>query len=365
MANEREQPASIRIHVHLRGADVALMDSMGPAEIWYFVPHTDLPPVDELPTWCKRVTPLSAVLRIFRTRARTIEIPEPLWARFLPVGMTLMVATRIARLVTGRPARTVFYALENNLPERALFGDGRTPALLRRAFVRVLGLLVSFLVDRVAFGSPSARRAYGHITTLRVNEVLEITELPARPHSGSVPENSRARSRALFVGGLERRKGVNELLPAWELVERALPSARITIIGTGPLEPEVSRWVAEDPDRREFLGQVSHSELSSHYASADVLVAPSVRDGRWREQIGLQLRESLSEGLTIVASDETGLADWLSQHGHRVVPVDDLAEALAPAIVEALARPLPRSMVMRSLPMEDGRVLADRWLHRA
>jgi hypothetical protein len=45
--------------------------------------------------------------------------------------------------------------------------------------------------------------------------------------------------------------------------------------------------------------------------------------------------------------------------------VDDLAEALAPAIVEALARPLPRSMVMRSLPMEDGRVLADRWLHRA
>jgi glycosyltransferase involved in cell wall biosynthesis len=363
-ANQREPADSIRIHVHLRGADVALMDSMGSAEIWYFLPHADLPPADELPTWCKRVTPLSAVLRIFRTRARTIEIPEPLWARFLPVGMTLMVATRIARRLTGRPARTVFYALENNAPERALFGDGRTPSLLRQTFVKVLGSLISLLVDRVAFGSPSARRAYDQITTLRLKDVLELTELPARAEAGLSPEASHTRSHALFVGGMERRKGIRELLPAWDLVERSLPSATITIIGSGPLEPEVSRWVSMAPERREFLGQVSHSELSSYYRSADVLVAPSVRDGRWREQIGLQIRESLSEGLTVVASDESGLADWLSEHGHRVVPANVLAESLGPAIIDALAHPLPRSTVIQSLPDEDGRVMADKWLHR-
>lgn len=362
--NQREQPDSIRIHVHLRGADIALMDSMGAAEIWYFVPHTDLPPANELPTWCKRVTPLSAILRIFRTRARTIEIPEPLWARFLPVGITLMVATRIARRLTGRPVRTVFYALENNAPERALFGDGRTPALLRHAFVNVLGSLISLLVDRVAFGSPSAHRAYEQIKTLRLKDVLELTELPVRASPEPSPDASRTRSHALFVGGLERRKGIRELLPAWDLVERSIPSARITIIGSGPLEPEVSRWVADAPERRKLLGQVSHSELSAHYRSANVLVAPSVRDGRWREQIGLQIRESLSEGLTVVASDETGLADWLSAHGHQVVPVNDLAESLAPAIVDALENPLPRATVMQSLPSQDGRVIADTWLHR-
>lgn len=362
--NQREQPDSIRIHVHLRGADIALMDSMGAAEIWYFVPHTDLPPANELPTWCKRVTPWSAILRILRTRARTIEIPEPLWARFLPVGITLMVATRVARRFTGRPARTVFYALENNAPERALFGDGRTPAVLRRAFVTVLGSLVSRLVDRVAFGSPSARRAYEQMTTLRIKDVLELTELPIRARTELPPDAPRTGTHALFVGGMERRKGIDQLLPAWELVERSLPSATITIIGSGPLEPEVSRWVAKAPERRKFLGQVSHSELSSSYQSADVLVAPSVRDGRWREQIGLQIRESLSEGLTVVASDETGLADWLSEHGHQVVPVNALAESLAPAIVDALENPLPRAAVMQSLPLEDGRVIADTWLHR-
>lgn len=362
--DQREQPDSIRIHVHLRGADIALMDSMGAAEIWYFVPHTDLPPAEELPIWCKRVTPVSAILRIFRTRARTIEIPEPLWARFLPVGITLMVATRVARRFTGRPGRTVFYALENNAPERALFGDGRTPALLRRAFVKVLGSLVSLLVDRVAFGSPSAHRAYEQITTLHVKDVLELTELPVRARAELSLDAPRTRTRALFVGGMERRKGISELLRAWDAVERALPSATITLIGSGPLEPEVSRWVADAPERRKLLGQVSHSDLSSYYQSADVLVAPSVRDGRWREQIGLQLRESLSEGLTVVASDETGLADWLSAHGHRVVPAHALTESLAPAIIDALAHPLPRTTVVQSLPAVDGRVLADKWLHR-
>jgi len=371
-APTRDHSRSIRIHVHLRGADVALMPSMGPAEIWYFIAHSDLPPEDELPSWCIRVTPLSAVRRIFATQANTIEIPEPLWARFLPTGLTLMLAARFARVATGTPKRTVFYALENNEPEQALFGDARLPAVLRKIFVRLLGWLESALVDRVAFGSPSARKAYENMRSFRAKESLVLTELPARPdniglaeepatHDGS--ESRSTRGRALFVGGLEYRKGVQPLLDAWERVERVLPEATITVVGSGPLEDTVTRWAALRPIHRTHLGQVPHSDLAEHYASADVLVAPSVRDGRWREQIGLQLRESLSHGLTLVATDETGLADWLGQNGHQVVPAAEVHSSLAPAIVAAMTSPIPRNIVKRSLPRVDGRVAADAWLH--
>lgn len=363
-APNRDHSKSVRIHVHLRGADVALMPSMGPAEIWYFIAHSDLPPENELPTWCVRVTPLSAVRRIFATRAHTIEIPEPLWARFLPTGLTLMVAARIARLTSGRPVRTVFYALENNEPDRALFGDSPVPAPLRRTFVRILGLVESFLVDRVAFGTPAAQRSYESMGTLQIKESLVITELPARPTSAQDDQpGNHNNGQALFVGGLERRKGVRPLMQAWADVERIRPDARITIIGSGPLADEVARWVDAKPSTRRYLGQVPHAELADHYRSADVLIAPSVRDGRWREQVGLQLRESLRQGLTLVVTNETGLADWLAQNGHHVLSLENLTDSLPKAILSALANPIPRETVRSSLPREDGRVAADKWLH--
>lgn len=358
-----DRSRSIRIHVHLRGADLALMERMGPAEIWYFLPHPDLPHPSALPPWCIRVNVFSAVRRIFTTQARTIEIPEPLWARFLPTALILMVSARAARRLTERPRRTVFYALENNTPAGALFGNSRVPNFAKRAFIWLLGLIVTPLVDRVAFGSTGARRAYDQMARLRIRNTRVLTELPARPPVAKEDQPRRAASNALFVGGLEYRKGILILLDAWNAVEAADPLATITIIGSGPLQSEVEDWVRLSPQRRKFLGQLPHGELASFYETSDVLIAPSIRDGRWREQIGLQLREALTNGLTVVASDETGLADWLREHGHTIVPAAQLKDTLATHVLSALNEVLPRSSVLESLPTIDGRVEADSWLH--
>lgn len=363
-APHRDRSRSIRIHVHLRGADLALSEQMGPAEVWYFIRHTDLPGQSTLPAWCIHVNVFSAIWRIFTTRARSIEIPEPLWARFLPTALILMVSARVARLVTGRPARTVFYALENNMPADALFGNAPVPRIVKESFIWLLGAIVTPLVDRVAFGSDGARRAYEHMGRLRLPNTRVFTELPARTLSSDEEETPRVHDQdALFVGGLEYRKGISILLDAWTKVEAELPMATITIIGSGPLRPDVEDWVRRRPERRRYLGQVPHEELASFYEAADVLIAPSVRDGRWREQIGLQLREALAAGVTIVASDETGLADWLREHGHTVVPTADLGESLGTRVVTTMGQLLPRAAVRESLPTVDGRSAADSWLH--
>jgi len=359
-----DRSRSIRIHVHLRGADLALMERMGPAEIWYFVPHTDLPHASALPPWCVRVNVFTAVRRIFTTQARTIEIPEPLWARFLPTALTLMVSARLARRLRQRPSRTVFYSLENNTPAGALFGTSRVPAVAKRTFIWMLGTMVTPLVDRVAFGSSGAARAYDEMKRLRIKSSRVITALPARRTLPAEAETPRSTGvTALFVGGLEYRKGISILLDVWDEVEAAAPDVTITIIGSGPLQSRVEDWVRLAPERRRFLGQLPHGELASFYEGSDVLIAPSVRDGRWREQIGLQLREALANGLTIVASDETGLADWLTEHGHTVVPAAELGDTLAARVVNTLNQVLPRPSVRESLPTIDGRVAADSWLH--
>jgi glycosyltransferase involved in cell wall biosynthesis len=96
---------------------------------------------------------------------------------------------------------------------------------------------------------------------------------------------------------------------------------------------------------------------------ASILVAPSLREGRWREQVGNPILEALATGTTVVTTTETGIADWLLDHGHHVIRPAHLRERLGPAIIDALQQPLPIDRVLASLPTEDGRALADAWLH--
>ncbi len=68
-------------------------------------------------------------------------------------------------------------------------------------------------------------------------------------------------------------------------------------------------------------------------------------------------------GLTVVTTTETGLAPWLRAHGHHVLTAPPSPDALAKALVDALAQPLPRAQVLASLPAVSARLEADRWLH--
>jgi glycosyltransferase involved in cell wall biosynthesis len=166
-----------------------------------------------------------------------------------------------------------------------------------------------------------------------------------------------------FVGEVGVRKGVPGLMKAWELVEREVPGVRIRLVGAGSLADEVAAWCASRPERREFLGQLSHAATMDVIASAAVLAAPSRRHGRWREQIGLPLTEALSYGLTIVTTDETGLADWLLARRHFVLPSSSDTGALAEALVRAVRAPLTRDEVRGALPSIGGRQRSQAYIH--
>ena len=95
-----------------------------------------------------------------------------------------------------------------------------------------------------------------------------------------------------------------------------------------------------------------------------MVIAPSVPAGRWREQLGLPIIEGLSVGATVVTTTETGLASWLEQQGHTVIPMPRIAELLARATAHALEHPLSVGDVIGTLPATDTRLEVDRWIHR-
>jgi glycosyltransferase involved in cell wall biosynthesis len=225
-------------------------------------------------------------------------------------------------------------------------------------------------VDRIAFATEGSRDLYRSLPFVGAIETCLIEELPsaaelsnARDHPEVPPTGVRG-PNAIFVGVLEPRKGIGELMRAWESVEIGLPDAVLRIIGPGPLHRSVADWTRLRPDQRIYEGQQSRDSVLAAIGSATVLVAPSMPSGRWREQVGLPIKEALAAGLTVVTTDQTGLAFWLKSHGHRVVPAELVARDLAPELIAALCTPLDAVVVRATLPAVDGRYRSDSWLHR-
>jgi len=356
------RPIHIKIFPELRAEHVDLSAHLHPCEVYYFEEKYDLGESVVPPQFFKKST-WGAVRGLIRSKAEILEVPEPLWVRVLPRTLVLVAMWRLGGLVTGRKRRVVTYALENNDLEHIIGGAHKAPAWLVAVVARLLGWVVTLAYDRIAYGSDGARELYAKLQFGERIEETTVLELP-QPTAASASAGGASPSGFVFLGRLEARKGVLQLMRAWEAVEANTSTVSLTIMGDGPLMPAVVDWASERPERRLVVGWVDHAHVLEFVARSTILVAPSVPEGRWREQIGLPIEEGLSQGLTIVTTDQTGLAAWLRETGHFVIPVGVVDSELAPTMVEALANPLDRTAVRNSLNSVGGRQLADTWLHR-
>jgi glycosyltransferase involved in cell wall biosynthesis len=133
-----------------------------------------------------------------------------------------------------------------------------------------------------------------------------------------VASSGRGPLRLLAVGRLVEKKGFEVLLDAVAGLEMPF---RLTLVGEGPLRSRLEHVAAirHMSDRVEFCGAVTHDQLASAYADADVVVVPSVQD-RHGDRDGLPnvVLEAMASGRPVLASriaaipsvvkhDETGV----------------------------------------------------------
>jgi glycosyltransferase involved in cell wall biosynthesis len=135
--------------------------------------------------------------------------------------------------------------------------------------------------------------------------------------------------QALYAGRLEREKGVAVLLEAWRRSGLADRGGELLLAGEGPL----STAVTAAPGAR-ATGPLEPAQLRNFYASADVLVLPSLRTAVFREPWGLVINEAMNQKTPVIATNATGAAaGGLVRDGQTgvVVPAgehDALADAL-------------------------------------
>ena len=135
----------------------------------------------------------------------------------------------------------------------------------------------------------------------------------------------------LFVGRLERRKGLAYLLNACADIKRSFPNFRLIVVGPGKILRLRYEKLVEDMSLTNnvvFTGFVSSAELPSYYRSADIFCAPATGG----ESFGIVLLEAMACSKPVVATSIQGYASVLAdgEEGLLVPPRDEksLADAL-------------------------------------
>jgi glycogen(starch) synthase len=167
-----------------------------------------------------------------------------------------------------------------------------------------------------------------------VRTAASTAGLPARWPTGAEPV-------VLFLGRLERRKGVVEAFQAFALLVCQVPDARLVLAGSSGdrrFEPDVTALVSLLPEsvrnRVVWLGHVAGDELYRAVDAAAVVMCPS----RW-EGFGNVALEVKTIGTPLVVTTGSGYDDFCTDGVDcLMVPPSD-SHALARALQEVLEAP--------------------------
>jgi glycosyltransferase involved in cell wall biosynthesis len=116
----------------------------------------------------------------------------------------------------------------------------------------------------------------------------------------------RERPYFLFVGRLERLKGVQVLVETF----RSYREADLVVVGEGTIGPELRRRAVGLPHVH-FLGRVHPSELPSLYAGAIALLVPSVG----YEVFGIVILEAFAQRTPAIVHDLGALPEVVEESG--------------------------------------------------
>lgn len=121
---------------------------------------------------------------------------------------------------------------------------------------------------------------------------IEMPQLPATIHKMS--------ARVVFTGSLVAKKGIYQLMKAWNTVIEKIPSAELYIYGKGPVDKIKSLLTKQAMPSVSFQGHVPREQLFRDLAEARLAVFPS-----YAETFGLGVIEAMACGTAVVFSTLT------------------------------------------------------------
>jgi glycosyltransferase involved in cell wall biosynthesis len=114
---------------------------------------------------------------------------------------------------------------------------------------------------------------------------IEVVYPGIMPKGSPIPLPKRY--DAVFLGRLQKSKGIDDLAKIWELVNKVLPEAKLAVIGNGNMKPQ---------NNIDLMGYLSEENKENILRSSRVFISTSHEEG-----FGLAIAEAMSYGLPVIA----------------------------------------------------------------
>lgn len=280
-----------------------------------------------------------------RRRAPQDSWLVPLAPRF---EVDFHAAWKLARLVRSLQPRVIHahdphgvalaalaLAFRQPVPAPALVVSRRVDFRLRsHAFSRYKHKQVQrFICASEAIRRILLRDGFAPERVVTVHEGIDLEHVAEAPpvslhETFWLPEGSPV---ILNVAALVPHKGQRHLVEAMAQVVRAVPQARLVILGEGELRGALEQQVADLGLERHVLLPGFRHDVLSLMKTCDVFVLSSVMEG-----LGTSLLDAMACARPIVGTDAGGIPEVVvdGETGHVVPPRD--ADALADALIDLL-----------------------------
>jgi glycosyltransferase involved in cell wall biosynthesis len=265
--------------------------------------------------------------------------PDTILSTVIFLNAMLMLAKP---LLSGRPR---ILLREASIPSAFLSQVARNPRILKWMYrflypkadqiICLSDAVIDDMVEHLGISRDKLVRIYNPVDVEMVRRLAEDAE---SPYTGMGPQ-------VMAMGRLQYEKAYDVLLRAFSSVLKALPHARLAILGEGPLETELKRQTMELGVGHAVAFPGFQKNPWPYMKHADLFVMASRFEG-----LPNALLEALALGVPVVATDCPGGVREIQRSAREIVlvtPEDDVA--LAAAIVAALSKPKTERLSSRQV----------------
>ncbi len=155
------------------------------------------------------------------------------------------------------------------------------------------------------------------------------TDAPGIHHS-----DRKSGKHLLFVGRIDRRKGVDFLIEAFRIIAKQDPDIILHVAGDGKDRRMLERNCREDGLRVVFHGRVSDAELEKLYEDTCIQVVPSIFEG-----FGIVVLEAMARRIPVIATNVDGIRCIIDNGVNGILVNYGDRQAMAERILSLLSNP--------------------------
>jgi glycosyltransferase involved in cell wall biosynthesis len=162
------------------------------------------------------------------------------------------------------------------------------------------------------------------------NKIYSFDTWPL-PNTTKREFNSQDNPVILFVGRLEKNKGVWDLIHAFQTIATH-PNAELWFVGTGGLSSNIEKDLMNQPkaDQIKFWGGISHTEVSTFIQKCSFMVTPT--QSVFPEGRCMSAMEALANGKTVIAPNFGPFPYLIKDHINGLLYQTDSVQDLAKKI---------------------------------